>query len=204
MNVTECLVKRKSIRHFRNKEIEDKFLFEILNAGIAAPSPKNIQPWRFKIIRKGIEKNRILNSLSFSLEGAKKEWDNKNIIRKDIEAAFESVRIMQMADILIFVFLQIDKKDNKNDGVQWELEATEKEVTYIQAIGACIENMLLKATSLGIGSLWLCDFLYGYNAILEEMKIELPLIGMVALGYPDEIEKKIPKKERIDLNELIL
>ncbi len=204
MNVTECLVKRKSIRHFRNKEIEDKFLFEILNAGIAAPSPKNIQPWRFKIIRKGIEKNRILNSLSFSLEGAKKEWDNKNIIRKDIEAAFESVRIMQMADILIFVFLQIDKKDNKNDGVQWELEATEKEVTYIQAIGACIENMLLKATSLGIGSLWLCDFLYGYNAILEEMKIELPLIGMVALGYPDEIEKKIPKKERIDLNGLIL
>ena len=204
MDVTECLAKRKSIRHFRNKKIEDKFLFEILNAGIVAPSPKNIQPWRFKIVSSGVEKNRILNILKFSLETAKKEWDNKNIIRQDIEEAFESVRSMQMADVLIFVFLQLDKIDNKNDGVQWELSATEKEATYIQAIGACIENMLLKATSLGIGSLWLCDFLYGYNAILEEMKIELPLIGMVALGYTDEIEEKIPKKKRKDLNRLIL
>ena len=107
---------------------------------------------------------------------------------------------MQMADILIFVFLQIDK----NDGVQWDLMATEKEATYIQAIGACIENMLLRATSLGIGSLWLCDFLYGYNSIIEEIKIELPLMGIVALGYPDKIEEKIPKKERVDLNRLII
>lgn len=204
MDVAECLVKRKSIRHFLDKEIEEEILFKILNAGIAAPSPKNIQPWRFKIVRNGLEKDRILNSLSFSLEMAKKEWDSKGIFRNDIETAFDSVKIMQMADILIFVFLQIDKKDNKNDGVQWDLMATEKEATYIQSIGACIENMLLRATSLGIGGLWLCDFLYGYNAMLEEIKIELPLMGMVALGYPDKVEEKIPKKERIDLKRLII
>lgn len=204
MEVAECVVKRKSIRCFRKKEIEEKILCEILNAGIAAPSPKNIQPWRFKVVRKGLEKNRVLKSLSFSLEIAKKKWDNKGIIRKDVEEAFESVRIMQMADILIFVFLQIDKKDDKKDGVQWDLMATEKEATYIQAVGACIENMLLRATSLGIGSLWLCDFLYGYNSIIEEIKIELPLMGIVALGYPDKIEEKIPKKERVDLDRLII
>lgn len=204
MDVAECLVKRKSIRHFLDKEIEEELLFEILNAGIAAPSPKNIQPWRFKIVRNGLEKNRILHSLSFSLDVAKKEWDSKGIFRKDIKAAYESVKIMQMANVLICVFLQIDKEDNKNDGVQWNLMATEKEATYIQAIGACIENMLLRATSLGIGGLWVCDFLYGYNSMLEEIKIELPLMGMVALGYPDKIEEKIPKKERVDLNRLII
>lgn len=204
MDVVECLTKRKSIRHFTDKEIEEELLFEIINAGIAAPSPKNIQPWRFKIVRKGLGKNRILNSLIFSLEVARKEWNRKGILRKDIETAFESVKIMQMADVLICVFLQIDNKDNKNDGVQWSLMATEKEATYIQAIGACIENMLLRATSLGIGSLWLCDFLYGYNAVLEELKVDLPLMGMVALGYPDKIEEKIPKKERVDLTELVI
>lgn len=65
MEVAECVVKRKSIRYFRKKEIEEKLLCEILNAGVAAPSPKNIQPWRFKVVRKGLEKNRVLKSLVF-------------------------------------------------------------------------------------------------------------------------------------------
>lgn len=42
MEVVECVIKRKSIRHFREKEIEEKLLCEILNAGIAAPSTLNL------------------------------------------------------------------------------------------------------------------------------------------------------------------
>ena len=42
------------------------------------------------------------------------------------------------------------------------------------------------------------------SSIMEEIKIELPLMGIVALGYPDNIEEKIPKKERIDLKKLMI
>ena len=37
--------------------------------------------------------------------------------------------------------------------------------TNIQAIGAAIQNMILKATELGIGSLWICDIFACYQKI---------------------------------------
>jgi nitroreductase len=49
--VLEAIYRRRSIREFIDKEISSEQLYEIIKAGIWAPSGLNNQPWRFVIIQ---------------------------------------------------------------------------------------------------------------------------------------------------------
>ena len=43
----EAIKKRQSVRSYQDKEIPEKILQQILEAGRLAPSAKNGQPWKF-------------------------------------------------------------------------------------------------------------------------------------------------------------
>lgn len=58
MDVFEAIKKRRSIRKFKNIDVEDEKILKILDAGRYAPSGLNNQPWRFHI-SKGEEKDEI-------------------------------------------------------------------------------------------------------------------------------------------------
>jgi nitroreductase len=68
-------------------------------------------------------------------------------------------------------------------------------IAEIGSIGACIENMLLTATSLGLGSLWIGDVRNTDRAIEKYLKIKYDLIAGIALGYHNYKlpAKKLPK-----------
>lgn len=72
-----------------------------------------------------------------------------------------------------------------------------------QAMGACIQNMLLAAHSLGLGAVWLGEILK--NAEKARMLLELPeemdLMAVVALGYPSS---KTFSSSRREISEVIL
>ena len=73
----------------------------------------------------------------------------------------------------------------------------------IQAIGACIENMLLQATALGIGSYWIGEILNRaaeVNALLDTDN-NLELMAVVAFGVSDE---KTPQPKKKGLDECLL
>lgn len=57
----ECirlLFKRKSVRSFLDKDVDDKVILQILEAGNAAPSAGNLQPREFIVVRnKNIKEN---------------------------------------------------------------------------------------------------------------------------------------------------
>ena len=63
----------------------------------------------------------------------------------------------------------------------------------IQSVGAAIQNILLEATSLGIGSLWICDIYFAYDKLSKYHKEYGELLAAVALGYPDEHPAKRPR-----------
>ncbi len=70
----------------------------------------------------------------------------------------------------------------------------ENTILDVQSIGACIENMILKATDLNISTLWI-----GYTLEIEEelkelLNIEKTLIATLALGYSDHNPKPRPRK----------
>lgn len=50
MNVIDCINERKSIRSYLDKEVSKDDLRSVLEAGIAAPSSKNAQAWKFVVV----------------------------------------------------------------------------------------------------------------------------------------------------------
>jgi len=72
----------------------------------------------------------------------------------------------------------------------------------LMGIGACIQNMLLYAHSLGIGSVWLGEILKNKDSIVEILGINPAneFVALIAFGFPAEESKS----ERLDLNEILL
>ncbi len=56
----------------------------------------------------------------------------------------------------------------------------------VQAIGACIQNMLLTIHSMGLGAVWLGEILKSKDKVLELVggPQDLELMVVIALGYP--------------------
>jgi len=51
MDVFEAIKSRRSIRSFLDKPIEEEKLLRVLEAGRLAPSAKNLQEWKFIVVR---------------------------------------------------------------------------------------------------------------------------------------------------------
>lgn len=84
-------------------------------------------------------------------------------------------KIVRGAQLLVAVFL--DK------------EAVYDEMKDCQAAGAAIQNMMLAAHSLGIGSVWIGQILAQEPAVLAALKLPAEryrLMALVAFGRPDD------------------
>lgn len=62
MDVFEAIKGRKSIRGFVPEPIKDEDLEKILEAGIAAPSAGNCQPWEFVIVKDLKNKQKLVQA----------------------------------------------------------------------------------------------------------------------------------------------
>lgn len=65
--VMNCIFTRKSVRSFTQERVSDETLIELVRAGMAAPSARNLQPWTFVIVTE----RRVLDQLAERLPYAK-------------------------------------------------------------------------------------------------------------------------------------
>lgn len=72
----------------------------------------------------------------------------------------------------------------------------------LMSIGACIQNMLLYAHSLGIGSVWLGEILKNRDSIVEILGVDPSneFVALIAFGYPGEKASS----NRIEMNKILL
>jgi nitroreductase len=72
-----------------------------------------------------------------------------------------------------------------------------------QAIGACVQNMLLAAHGLGLGAVWLGEILRNAAAVagLLDVPGTMELMAVVAVGHPASAAQR---PERKDVAELLL
>lgn len=77
-------------------------------------------------------------------------------------------------------------------------EAMYNAVKDHQAIGACIQNMLLAAHALGLGAVWLGEILKNAENVrlFLELPPEMELMAVVAIGHPGA-EKRISQRRNI-------
>ena len=108
-----------------------------------------------------------------------------------------TVRIMEEAPCLIAVL-------NTNQKTPFEGIENEKRIVEIcdsLSIGAAIENMILTATEHGLGTLWIANTCFAYNELVDFIKTDNQLTGIVAVGFANEAPAKRPRKPFTDIVE---
>lgn len=193
MELDIAIKERYSCRTYNSKELTESQIHTILNAARHAPSPKNRQPWRFVVLRQKGKEDFLKKIHNFFSENSPEYLYEKKL--NEFNSEKETYRIMKEADSVILVFNAYSSSEvlGKEDKLF--------DCANIQAIGAAIQNMTLKATDLGIGSLWICDIFTCYQQVCENYYKEGQLIAAIALGYPTDINVKTTRKP---LDELII
>jgi nitroreductase len=59
MNLMQAVRARRSIRNFLDKPVEEEKLLAVLEAGQLAPSAKNMQDWKFIVVRDFVTRQRL-------------------------------------------------------------------------------------------------------------------------------------------------
>ena len=182
MNTLDAIAARRSIRKFKDIPIPEEMLHTILSAGIQAPSACNRQPWRFVIVQ-GEKRAKMLRIMRQGIARDKSRGE-------DIGSSEWTAQVMEQAPVTVFIF--------NPDGLRpWRKHTVEQmfmDVMDIQSIGAAIQNMLLAALDLGLGSLWICDVFIAYVELCKWLGEKGELIAAVSFGYADESPAARPRK----------
>lgn len=185
----DCIKERRSIRKYKPRLLDRKIIDEIIMAGISAPSAKNRQPWKY-LVYSGKSKEELLAEME---KGLRRERDDSALLPKSKDGlpdAFQTLGIMREAPVLIIIL-------NTNGSSPFEKIDTDKRISEIcdsLSIGASVENMLLKATELGIGSLWIANTCFAYHELTDYIDTKYQLVGAISLGYADEKPAARPRK----------
>lgn len=183
MNTLEAISQRRSIRRFKSESISDEIIIKILNSAIQAPSGKNRQPWRFIVVKED-KRPEMIRIMRESIAKIKEQG-------RDTGSSEWTTNSMEKAPVTIFIFNPY-AENTKDHGHT-------SSVVDVQSTGAAIQNMLLSAQELGIGSLWICDVFYAYKELCEWLGETHEMIAAVSLGYPDEHPDARP---RMPVNEV--
>ena len=190
-----CIYERRSIRKYKEDMPDISTVEKILDAARVAPSGKNRQPWKF-IVYGGEKKREILNEMRKGIKRELKEPVFK-ASKRLLPDADNTLRIMMKAPIVVFVLNTNGKSPMENIDVDNRFT----EICDSLSIGAAIENMLLEAQQLGVGSLWIGNTCFAYKEIMEYIGKNGQLVGAVALGIADEKPDARPRKKLEDIVE---
>jgi nitroreductase len=181
MNETLDIIKRRrSVRAFKPEQIADAEIAAIIEAGTYAPSARGDQSWHFTVIQNG----ELVRELSEGVKRIYATLDNPFL---------QSLGKNEKYNLFFYAPTVIIISGNK--------EALLPEVDC----AICVENMLLAAESLNIGSCWISgvDRLASIDdgdPIFKKLNIPdgyKPHFS-VAFGYKKgEATKAAPRKENV-------
>ena len=168
--------------------VSEEDLVAVLDAANRAPSAHNQQSWRFIVLRE-----RAKNELAELINGRAGDFPrpSSTLLRMAARSVFSAPVVVAVANTG-----ELMRRGS-------ELFAVDKEAAHdffrtmeIQSSAAAVENLLLAATSLGVGSVWLGVLLLIKTQVLEFL--DEPggeFMAVVALGVSGEGEHR-PQEAR--------
>ena len=178
MDVVDVIKSRRSIRSFKDTDVSRETLEDIINCGILAPSSKNRQPWYFVVLKR--QKKDYIAQLM--IDYYKQFGGKEEMIKQGVTSSvLATSNVIKQASALILVFRP--KEDS------WIISDS-------QSIGACVENMCLRTTDLGLGSLWIRDA-YCVSDKIEKMckKQNKEFACALAIGVPNQNPIQRPRND---------
>jgi len=177
-DVFEVINSRRSVRVYKKEQLKDEEIEKILNSGIMAPTARGEQPWYFTVIQ---NKELLKEINGVALENMAKSGD------EFLEAIAKSGRnILHNAPTVLVV-------SGREGGDYSQTDCS-----------AAIENMLLAAEGLDIGSCWIGLIKAYFQNEDSKTKLEIPegytpLYG-VTLGYKLENNPGNPNRNKDVIN----
>jgi nitroreductase len=181
----DVVVKRRSVRKFREVAVPKEALVNVLEAGRWAPSAGNCQPWRFLVITNaGLKAKIARNCTGFS----KQHWRQFSPERaKYLAARGGSWDKSYMREIPVLIV------------VCYEFPRNVRAELVLGSVWMAVENMLLAATDEGLGS---CVYTFLNIKEENELKQILPvnprnrIACMIQLGYT-KVEPNPPSRKQL-------
>jgi nitroreductase len=162
MEFMEAIKGRRSIRRYKNQNIPDEAIAQLIEAATCAPSAGNIQPWEFVIARNPAVKEKLL------------------------EASYNQTAV-QEAPVVIVVCADQNRSATGygNRG---------KTLYCLQDTAAAVQNILLTAYSLGLGTCWIGAFNEDEAAEAVKAPKGVRPVAMIPVGYPDVTPRQRNKR----------
>jgi nitroreductase len=180
MEALEAIKTRRSIRKYKPTPVDDKTLEPVLEAARWAPSWANTQCWRFVVVRDGDTKSKLADTLV----GVS---DKPNRASEAMRNA--PVAIVGCAETRKSGYSRGEPKRPVTDKGDW----------YMFDVALAMQNLVLAAHALGLGTV----FIGAFDALKVSQILEVPegfvVVAMTPLGYPDEEPEARPRKELAEI-----
>lgn len=175
MEALKSIKTRRSVREYKSDPVDDKTVELVLEAGRWAPSWANTQCWRFIVVRDSKMKAKVADTL-FRRPGG---FENP------------STKAVNTVPVLIVVCAQMGKSGCRPDGET----VTEKGDWYMFDTALAVQNMVLAAHALGLGTVIIGAFDAPRAAEILGVPDGYSLVTLFPLGVPDEKPGPRPRKE---------
>lgn len=175
MDVLEAIRNRRSIRKYKADPVDDETLEIVLEAARLAPSWANTQCWRFIVVRDSDTKARIAETIA----------PNPTLGANPASNAIKNAPVLIVACAEKGISGSFQGKTSTDKGDSW----------YMFDVALAMENLVLAATSLGLGTVHVGLF----DCRRVESILEIPdnhcVVEMTPLGYPEFQPNPRPRKE---------
>ncbi|MFO7968219.1 MAG: nitroreductase family protein [Archaeoglobaceae archaeon] len=162
MDALEMISRRRSIRKYRDEEIDDDKIETLLKSAMYAPSAINEQPWHFIVVKDKDSLKELSKTLAYG---------------------------KMLSEAAAAIVICADKGLCKT-----------KEDFWVQDCSAATQNILLAATAMGIGSVWLGIYPNKdrVKAIADHFGVPENIVpfNVISLGYPQDERDLKEKPER--------
>jgi len=210
MELMDIIKKRQSIRRYKDGQIADAHLQQMIEAAGLAPSGKNIQNWHFVVIK---DPNVMKEVAAIVTEKNRLVSDKMDLI--DLEKGTRFRKFCQnftvfftKASALVVVYSTFYPPSGyyeyKMVGMDPETELVHHRNPGMQSLGAALENFSLRAVDLGYGTCWLTSANYAASEIetyLKEShgfeKKDFFMAALMSVGIPEDNQRS-PEKKSVD------
>ncbi len=199
MELDELFHKRRSIREFDEKSIPEDKIEKLLEAARLAPSATNRQPWRFLVIKD----EDIINHLDEAVMQPFVTHAPVIIVCCFDRMAFTKLFIKKRVEELVAAGVMNREVADMLYQRKMPEKAEEAGIpvsAYID-MGIAVEHIVLRATSLGLGSCWVRMFNAGRVCEILKLPPEITPIVLLPVGYPAE---NPPFRPRLPMEEILL
>jgi nitroreductase len=174
VDVMQAIKERRSVRHYKPDQVKPEDLQAVLEAARLAPSWANTQCWKFVVVRDPETRARLAGALN---------------------PGNPATAAITEAPVVIAACAETGKSGYKRGEV-----TTDKGDWFMFDVGIAMQNLVLAAHSLGLGTVHVGLADARKAAEILGLPPGIVFVEMTPLGYPNESPRVIPRK---DLSEIV-